>query len=70
MNSTTNCAPTGKRTNQLLGFEMAPGNAAVVSNIPEAADLGGVRTSSNVNIGRIDTVDRDAGGVPRVDVGA
>ena len=55
---------------KLLGFEVSPGNAAVVTNVPVAADLGRVRTRSHINIRDVDTVQGKAGGIPRVDVTA
>ena len=56
--------------NQLLGFEMAPGDSAVVRNIVKAANLGRVRSRCNVNVGGGDAVDRHADRIPRVDIAA
>ena len=54
----------------LLGFEVAPGYAAVVAHVPEAADLGWIGSRCHVEVGGTDTVDGDAGRIPGVDVGA
>ena len=56
--------------NLRLGFEVTPGNGAVIANVPETTDLGRVRTGGRIEIGDVDTIDRDAGSIPRVDVAA
>ena len=54
----------------LLGFEVPPCNSAAVADVPETIDLCGVRTGCNVQIAHVDAINRDARGIPRVDVTA
>ncbi len=52
----------------LLRFEVTPGNGTVVTNVPEAAYFSGVGTGCNVDVRDADTIDCDAGRIPRIDV--
>ena len=47
---------------------MTPGDAAIIANIPVAADLGRIGTGCDIEIGLVNAVDRQAGQIPRVDV--
>ena len=52
----------------LLGFEVSPGDTAVVAHVPETVKLCGVRARCDIQVGLVDTIDRQAGQIPRVDV--
>ena len=57
--------------NLRLGFEVAPGDGAVIANVPETTNLGRViRIRSNIDMRGVDAVDRGIGSIPRVDVAA
>jgi hypothetical protein len=54
----------------LFRFEMAESRGAVVADVPEAADLGRVGTGCHIEIGDVGSINRDAGGIPGIDVSA
>src|SRR5688572_9251253 len=60
-------APTTVVYRSLFGFEVAPGEITRVADVPETVDLGRQAAERHIQIGEIDTVDRQAGHIPRVD---
>jgi hypothetical protein len=55
-------------SNPLFRFEVAPGKIAGVTDVPETVYLGWQIGCSNIYVGEIDAIDRQAGEIPGVDV--
>ena len=50
------------------GFEMTSRGCTVITYVPVTTYFGRVRTVGNIQVGKISTIDRQAGHVPVVDV--
>jgi len=59
-----------RKPGTLFGFEVTPGHAADVGNVPKAVDFGRVRCGRHIEIGDVDAIQRDTGCIPGVNVTA